>query len=189
MTNHPAHPDRPAKQPALHASRFARPGFSLAEAMMARGFAGGESPTSPDGQNRSRQDTATRLALIGGLIFFLTGWLLRLVWQKPLLGLLLLFLGAALIGGALWVVGRRHPHTVYRPAPWTVRDWAVVTGATLTIVVMLAPLPGLDRSSIFYYPYPRLTLPGFNPIIAAATWGLLAPAAVMMVTGGQDPQP
>jgi len=161
--------------------------LQLAEAMMARGFAGGESPASPgdDGhaKGRSRSDSFSRLALIGGLIFFLAGWLLRLVWQMPLLGLLFLFTGAALIVGALWVVGRRHPHTVHRPAPWTARDWAVITGAALTMTVMLVPLPGLDRSSIFYYPYPRLTLPGFNPVIAAATWGLLAPAAVMMVTG------
>lgn len=145
--------------------------LQLAEAMMARGFAGDDTESAGNGP---------RLALIAGLVLFLAGWLLRLVWGQPTLGLAALVLGAGAIALGFRAAGRRHPHTTYRPAPWTGRDWAVLAGALLTAAIMLLPLPGLDRSSIYYYPYPRLTLPGFSPWIAAATWGLLVPAAVLL---------
>ena len=56
---------------------------------------------------------------------------------------------------SVWTAGRSVPHTVYRPSPWRSVDWLVVAGALVTAAVFLLPLPGLDRSSLFYYPYPR----------------------------------
>ena len=44
----------------------------------------------------------------------------------------------------------------------------------------LLSLPGLDRSSLYYYPYPALGVPGFSAALGVATWGLLAPAAVIL---------
>ena len=49
--------------------------------------------------------------------------------------------------------------------------------ASLAALIFLLPLPGLDRSTLAYYPYPALSLPGFALLLGVATWGLLAPAA------------
>ncbi len=140
--------------------------LQLAEAMTARGFAGSDGQAHP---------TLTRAALVGGLVAVLSGWLLRLLWGQALLGGGLLLGGIILIGATLWWVGRQVPRTIYRPQPWLARDWLVALCAGLTAAAFLLPLPGLERASIFYYPYPTLLLPEFNPLIGAATAGLLGP--------------
>jgi energy-coupling factor transport system permease protein len=141
--------------------------LQLAEAMIARGFAS---------SGERGHDTLTRLVIAQGLLVLLIGWLLRLVWNQRILGLALMLAGFWLVLAALWVIGRRVPHTDYRPEPWTARDWAVVLGAAVAVAPFLLPLPGLGRESIFYYPYPALTLPGFDPIIGIAILGLAVPA-------------
>ncbi len=153
--------------------------LQLSEAMMARGFASSEGET---------HDAGSRVAIIAGLLLFVAGWLLRLVWNQPWLGLELLVIGMVLVLGSIWLVGRRHPHTVYRPQAWRFRDWVVVAGAAVTVAAFLIPWPGLDRSSIFYYPYPRLTVPTFSLILGVATWGLVAPALVIMIDSLDAPR-
>lgn len=140
--------------------------LKLAEAMVARGFAASGEGTHP---------ATVRLSMIGGLLAVLAGWLLRLLWNQMALGGGLLLLGVLLIIGALWVVGRQTPHTVYRPARWSPVDFAMIYCAVVVVAVFLIPLPGLDRASIFYYPYPRLTVPGFSVPIGLASLGLLGP--------------
>ena len=139
---------------------------------MARGFASAEGDT---------HDNRSRVAIIIGLLFFVAGWLLRLIWNRPWLGLVLLLIGLLLVIGSIWIVGRRHPHTVYRPQRWRFGDGIVIAGALLAAAAFLVPWPGLDRSSIFYYPYPKLTTPTFSVILGMTTWGLLIPAPVLMV--------
>jgi energy-coupling factor transport system permease protein len=80
----------------------------------------------------------------------------------------------------VWRAGRGRSHTVYRPAAWRAQDWLVVAGALVTASAFLLPLPGLDRNSLFYYPYPSLRAPQFSLWIGISTWGLLMPAFVMM---------
>jgi energy-coupling factor transport system permease protein len=142
--------------------------MQLAEAMMARGFAGGEAAPDPRPQG----------LMLAGLVAVLAGWLLRLAWRAEAAGALLLLAGLAAVVGGLWLAGRRHPHTVYRPEQWAWRDGIVVGGAVVAAAVYLAPWPGLDRSTLFYYPYPSLSWPGFDPIVGAATLGLALPAVV-----------
>jgi len=142
--------------------------MQLAEAMMARGFASAE----------AQPDKRPQLLMLVGLVALVTGWLMRLVWQQPLVGSGLLLAGALALGSALVLAGRQHPHTVYRPDAWHKSDLAVVAGAVLTAMIYLLPWPGLDRSSLFYYPYPALTWPAFNPIIGVATLGLALPVFV-----------
>jgi energy-coupling factor transport system permease protein len=80
----------------------------------------------------------------------------------------------------VWGAGRRRPHTVYRPMPWAGRDWVVSVGAFVTMVVFLVEIPGIERSSIYYYPYPSLTWPDFSLVVGVSTWGLLGPAVVWL---------
>jgi energy-coupling factor transport system permease protein len=143
--------------------------LQLAEAMTARGFAGGA----------ARHSVAQQGALAGGLAAILAGLLLRTVWGQVVIGLVLMIGGAALVTGVLHAAGRRHPHTRYRPMPWRPQDWVVVGGALVTSLAFLLPVPG--RTTIFYTPYPALTPPGFAPVLGMAMWGLLAPVAVWLV--------
>ncbi len=141
--------------------------LQLAEAMTARGFANSEGGS---------HDTGTRLAVLLGLGLLLAGWLLRLVGGFATAGPVVLLAGAGLIAGTLWLVGRRTPRTSYRPQPWTGYDWVMVAGATVPALAFAAAWPGLDRSSIFFYPYPQLQWPTFDPWLGLATLGLLGPA-------------
>ena len=144
--------------------------LQLAEAMMARGFAG--APAADD-------DTRLRAGMLAGLVLVATGLLLRLAWQIRLTGGGLLLLGLVLMALTLRQAGRRHPHTVYRRRPLHGRDWLVISAAAVTAMIFVAPLPGVDRASLYYLPYPQLTLPPLSLALGAATWGLLMPAAVL----------
>jgi energy-coupling factor transport system permease protein len=153
--------------------------LQLTEAIIARGFAS---------SGEKAHDAITRLVIAEGLIALLIGWLLRLVWNQQLLGLALMLAGFGLVLVALWVVGRRVPHTDYRPEPWTGRDWVIALGAMVAVVAFLLEVPGLDRKSIFYYPYPALTWPRFAPIVGLTILGLLAPALVSLKQSRIDDQ-
>jgi energy-coupling factor transport system permease protein len=142
--------------------------MQLAETMMARGFASGE----------AQADSRPQWLLLAGLVGLVAGWLVRLAWRMELAGTLLLCAAAAALIGGLVLAGRQHPHTVYRPDEWHGRDWFVVAGALIAALAYLAPLPGLDRASLFYYPYPALAWPTFDPLIAVATLGLGVPAVM-----------
>jgi energy-coupling factor transport system permease protein len=150
----------------------------LAEAMTARGYASAAVQES---------HARTQAGLVIGLVLFTVGLLLRLVWGALFSGALLAVVGALLVMASLWITGSAVPHTVYRPAPWRAVDWLVVAGAALTAVVFLLPLPGMERSSLYYYPYPSLTMPELSIWIGVATWGLLMPAVVMMWTEMRAP--
>ncbi len=143
--------------------------LQLAEAMTARGFAGG-SPL---------HDVWTRLGVILGLILVAAGLLLRTVWGQAAAGAWLLAGGSALVIAAIWQAGRRRPHTVYRPAPWRLADWLIAGGALATVTA-LALLPGVARETLFYSPYPALVTPPFALSVGMATWGLLIPAVVLV---------
>ena len=141
--------------------------LQLAEAMMARGFASGAATT----------ERWPQLAVLAGFALIVAGWLLDLVWRLAAPGAVLLLAGAALLFGGLWRAGRSHPHTVYRPDRWQRWDWVIVAGALLAASAYLFPLPGIDRGTIFYYPYPSLNWPGVDWRIGLATLGLAVPAA------------
>jgi len=59
----------------------------------------------------------------------------------------------------------------------------VAAGALFAAGLYLVPLPGVDRSSLAWSPYPALALPGVSPLPALALWGLLAPLLVAQGRG------
>jgi energy-coupling factor transport system permease protein len=139
--------------------------MQLAEAMVARGFATGE----------AKADRRPQLLMLAGMTAWLMGWLLRLAWQQDGFGWALLACGTILLLAGLWQAGRQHPHTVYRPDTWHWRDGIVIGAAVVAASAYVVPWPGLDRSSLFYYPYPALAWPELNVAILIATLGLGAP--------------
>jgi energy-coupling factor transport system permease protein len=155
--------------------------LQLAEAMMARGFAGADIP---------HQETRLRVSTLTGLALVAAGLLLRMAWQQRVTGGILLLMGIGVIALALHHAGRRHPHTVYRKRRLQPGDWIVIGAALATALLFLVPLPGVNRASLYYMPYPEVTLPTLSVVLGAATWGLLAPAAVLgtqlLLSAGND---
>ena len=149
--------------------------MGLAEAMVARGYGAVSDRAQP---------LRTQGLLVLGLLALLGGWLaflFRPSWKEFAVGMMLG--GAALIVGVVWLAGRAVSHTVYRSRRWTARDTLVVLGCGLTLAVVLLPLPLIDQGTLYYAPYPCVTLPIFDPIIGLGLLGLLVPAVV--ITGGQ----
>jgi energy-coupling factor transport system permease protein len=144
--------------------------LQLAEAMTARGFAGGATSHSPAQQG----------LLVGGLAALLGGLLLYLLWGQEFFGLLLMVGGGTVVMALLHAAARHQPHTRYRPMPWQAQDWIVVAGALVVALAFLLPIPG--RATLFYSPYPALTPPDFALTVGVALWGLLVPAAVWLMT-------
>lgn len=139
----------------------------LAEAMTARGFAAESAGPPP---------WLLRLGLSLGLLAFLGGWLWRLFGEQETIGLLLLLMGLAVIVGLLWSVGRARQHTVYRPSPWRPIDALIILASVGLGLAFLVPWPNFDRSSIFYYPYPRLIWPTLDAVLLLMLGGVLSPA-------------
>jgi energy-coupling factor transport system permease protein len=145
----------------------------LSEAMVARGFA--SSPTQRGGATLHTQGL-----LVAGMLLFAGGWIARQFAGAALAGAMVMLSGALLLGVAMWIAGRQHRHTVYRPAPWRGRDWLVSALAATTAVIFLAPLPWVDRGTLAWDPYPVVQIPGFSLVLGIATWGLLGPALVSL---------
>ena len=149
--------------------------MGLAEAMVARGYGAVSDRAQP---------LRTRGLLALGLFVLLGGWLAFLFlpsWKGAAASGMIV--GAALIVGVVWLAGRTVSRTTYRARRWTARDTLAVLGCGLTLAVVLLPLPLLDRGTLYYAPYPRLTMPAFDPFIGLGLLGLLAPAVVS--AGGQ----
>ncbi|NIM95218.1 MAG: hypothetical protein GTO18_16090 [Anaerolineales bacterium] len=119
-----------------------------------------------------------RLAGVGwlGLAASLCLWVV--FSSNPLPAIVLLLVSLV----ALWVGHRTGlKRFQYRPDIWRVRDSIVVgvsIGAMLVILVISIGAPGL----LTYYPYPELSVPGFEVVIALAITLLSIPALV----GGND---
>ena len=148
--------------------------MGLAEAMVARGYGAVSDQAQP---------LRTQGLLALGLFSLLGGWLAWLflpLWKIPALGGMIV--GAGLIVGVLWLAGRAVPRTAYRTHRWTIRDTLVVLGCGLTLAAVLLPLPLAGRATLAYVPYPRLTLPPFDPLIGLALLGLLAPALPVLLS-------
>lgn len=145
--------------------------FQLAEAMTARGFA------SRDADQGGKSQRRFRWLLAAGLAMLLAGLIMRLVWrQQPALSSVVLLAGGAVLIAGLAAQGRTVRRTVYRPRPWTGRDWLVALSAAVAVAAYLAPY---SRASLAWSPYPQLALPQVDLVVVLATLGLLTPAALL----------
>ena len=144
--------------------------LQLAEAMTARGFA-----------SQSGYDVRSQIAVVLGLALLLSGWLLWLVWSFPTIGVIFFFTGVVVIGVTIRVVGLGIPYSCYRSQAWQRGDSLVSFSAV--VVLALFAFDWLDRSSIFYSPYPAITVPSFRPSVALLSAGLVVPAWVTQGKG------
>ena len=157
----------------------------LSEAMVARGF----------GATQERSTSLrTRVLFTLGLTLVLGGWIWRFALSSgTLLGLVVMGIGVVLVLVGLWQSGQSVPHTVYRPQPFTTRDMLCIGISVLVTILMLVPLPLIAQQSLSYYPYPVVTLPGFDPLLGLLMLGWLAPLLVLQplqrVSIGPRPTP
>ena len=146
--------------------------MGLAEAMVARGYGAIVSKT---------QTLRTQVFVFVEILLILGGcltWLLVPGWRTA--AVIALILGAAGILGTVWLLGRSVHHTSYRPRSWTRFDTLIIAGCAVAVGLTLIPLPGIDRVSLPYSPYPRLSVPGFDPTIGLGMLGLLVPAVPLL---------
>jgi hypothetical protein len=147
--------------------------MQLAEAMTARGFAS----TRPV---ERRRDIYPRLCMGIGLVLVASGWLIQLGGAGTF-GLALIIFGALLILGGLWYLGSQSPRTSYHRPHWMWQDWLTLIVAVGVIVICVLPVPGLDRKTLFYEPYPKLSLPPFSPVIGIVMLTLILPGFLVLL--------
>ncbi|NLD43146.1 MAG: energy-coupling factor transporter transmembrane protein EcfT [Chloroflexi bacterium] len=149
--------------------------MGLAEAMVARGY----------GTIEGRARAASLQALLAcGLLGTVGGWL---AWSffpaAALWGAGGLAIGVAMLFAALRLAGRGTRRTHYRSASWGAEENLVTAGVAVALLGTLAPLPFLHREVLAYAPYPRLSVPPVDPLLALLLLGLLVPAALAVGWG------
>ncbi len=142
--------------------------MSLAETMVARGYGA---------TSNVRQSMTLQLGLLSALLLALGGWILTFWvdwagWIMVLVGI------GLLVALSLWL-GRQVHHTRYRPRQWVWKDWAVVAGALIPLVLALLPTLLVDQPFYYYTPYPRAELPEFNVLIGLSLATLAVPAIIV----------
>lgn len=152
--------------------------MQLAEAMTARGFAS----TRP---MSSSSQVYPRSGMLLGLVLLALGWILQL-GGVGVSGLVMILLGALLILGGLWYLGRQSPRTVYHRQAWRWQDWLALAVAAIVVCVCTLPLPGLNQQTLYYEPYPVLSLPAFSPWLGLAMLGLLIPGIMELYKNKND---
>jgi energy-coupling factor transport system permease protein len=143
--------------------------MQLAESMEARGFGGGPSGRTERRAGLHRVLIAT--ALFGLLVAaFYTGYFASARWVGALIGLGSMTL---LLVNVL-VMGRGVKRSRYRRELWRPRDTAVAAASVASILVVAA-FWVFHVEALVFYPYPKVALPDFNPLIGLAMLSAVAP--------------
>jgi energy-coupling factor transport system permease protein len=147
--------------------------IGLAESMEARGFGGRVSASAV------RRELLFRAAIAFSLFILLAGAFALAYFPLKWPGGLLAALGAGILLLSLWLIGRSVERSRYRRELWRRRDTVVSLACGLSLG-LIALLRLADRAALSFYPYPRLSLPPFNPLVGLALLALLAPVAVAL---------
>jgi energy-coupling factor transport system permease protein len=142
--------------------------MQVAETMVARGYGAVEDRES---------SPLERAGLIVALLFGLAGWVVG-VWRGPI-GWLLLAPAITILGILLWHRGRVDPRRAHRARTWAAVEYLLLLGALTALAAVFLPLPGVDRGSLAYAPFPRLSWPQFDAIIGLALMALAAPVIAL----------
>lgn len=142
--------------------------MDVAESMVSRGYGSTSS---------ARQPARIQFGLLVGVILAFLGWFLT--FRSGPLGWVLLLLGIVLIAGLIFWSGRGVSHTNYRPTPWRSQDWIMILLAAIPLILTFISFPFMDNSTIFYTPYPEVTIPSFDVFLGLGL-ALLATPAILV---------
>jgi energy-coupling factor transport system permease protein len=152
--------------------------MQLAEAMTARGFAS----TNTDVRGSVFYP---RLAMALGLAMLTGGWILQM-GDLGTAGLVMLLAGSVMVLGGLWTLGHKSPRTTYQPSKWSWKD-GLGLGIVLGVLLLCTlPISMIGKATLFYEPYPSLSMPDFNPILGMIMLGLITPALIANRSGGKQ---
>jgi energy-coupling factor transport system permease protein len=139
--------------------------MQLAETMTARGFA----------SNAGTFTAQIRSFVFGGLLLVVAGWIAGLLKGYQYFGIFSLLCGVALIGIAIWQVGRQMPGTSYKKERWRRRDLLLVGVSFGVISLLLVGFPDAQKATLFYQPYPKAAFPAFDIEVGFMIQTLLLP--------------
>jgi energy-coupling factor transport system permease protein len=142
--------------------------MSLAETMVARGYGA---------TTNVRHSAALQLGLLAALLLTLGGWMLTF-WIGRF-GWVLVLAGIGLVIGISGWLGKQVTHTRYRSRSWNKWDWMVVFCTIVPFLIVIFPIPFMDRSTLFYTPYPQVILPSFDVLLGLALVTLVTPAILI----------
>lgn len=142
--------------------------IQLAESMEARGF--GENDASSPGR-----ETFYKASIALALFGFLAGifWLNYFPGQR-LAGAAFIGGGTILLAGTFHSLGRRVRRSFYRRELWRRRDSVVCAISILALIGFLVARL-LEKNAFAFYPYPRLTVPTYNPLLGLIFMAPVAP--------------
>jgi energy-coupling factor transport system permease protein len=150
--------------------------MNLAEAMESRGFS--RAPAT----GRRLSPLVVQVGLALGLGFVLVGSTsFAFAPGTPWLGWLLIAAGLVLIATTLRAVGSGLKRSRYRRTIWRDRDTPLAI-VSVGIISMVLALKLIAPSLFSYDPFLRISMPPFDPLVAATILALLAPAVIMTIT-------
>jgi len=143
--------------------------IQLAESMETRGFG---SLSASRGKGRQ---TPQRVLIAAALFGLLAAAFVRSYYASvPWAGALLALASVGLLVATLMAIGRGVRRSRYHRELWRRRDTVVGTACALSCAITTG-FWLRDPDALFFYPYPRFSLPGFNPIIGLALLAIVTP--------------
>ncbi len=134
--------------------------MDVAEAMVARGY--GATDERP-------QSVRRQMVMLAGLAAAFLGWFL--IFAGSRWGWLLMVVGVGLLGWLVWRAGRAVTFTRYQTTTWQWTDSVVIAAALAPVLTLF----WLTPDTLFYTPFPVVSLPPFQPLFGATLLALLIP--------------